>query len=282
MIKTPNQLKGKIKNIAKGDSSLSQAYLRTYMLERFLERVSLSKYKNNFIFKGGILVASYTSLNLRTTMDVDATIEALPVTEIDMKNIVDEIINVDVPDNVSFAIKSVFNIMEERNYPGLRFVLDASFGKIVQKITLDFSTGDKIVPKAIEYKYKLMFEDRYINLMTYNLENILAEKIETILSKGLANTRMRDYYDIYLLLDNNDKLDLESLKTALIHTCKVRGTLDLLENFENILNDVLVNKTLKNQWNVFLGRSTYAKKVQWEDAINKIVKLMQSIKLVRL
>lgn len=247
MIKTPNQLKAKIKNMAKGDSSLAQAYLRTYMLERFLERVSVSKYRDNFIVKGGILVASYSSLNLRTTMDIDATIEAIPVTETEMRKIVNEIINVNISDNVSFIVKDATNIMEDRNYPGLRFVMDVSFGKILQKITLDFSTGDEIIPKAVEYKYKLMLEDRYINLMTYNLENILAEKIETILSKGLANTRMRDFYDIHLLIENDNKIDIKTLSIALKHTCNTRGNIQILDNAKNILNDVLQDETLKRQ-----------------------------------
>lgn len=274
MIKTPNQLKAKIKNMAKGDSSLAQAYLRTYMLERFLERVSVSEYRDNFILKGGILVASYTSLNLRTTMDVDATIEALPVTETEMRKIVNEIININISDNVTFVIKDVSNIMEERNYPGLRFVLDVSFGKILQKITLDFSTGDEIVPKAVEYKYKLMLEDRFINLMTYNIENILAEKIETILSKGLANTRMRDFYDIHLLIENDNKIDLNTLSIALKHTCNTRGNIQVLDNAKNILSDVLQDETLKRQWNVFLNKSTYAKSFEWEDVLNEIQDLI--------
>ena len=199
MIKTAAQLKAKVRNLSGGDSRKAQTLIRNYIMERFLERISLSPYRNNFILKGGMLVAAVVGLDTRATMDIDTTVKSLNLSKENAIKIVQDIIAVDIPDGVQFRITKVTDIMEEHDYPGIRFMLVASLDTMLQAIKIDISTGDVITPGAVEYSYNLMFEERAISLWTYNLETLLAEKLETIMARGIANTRMRDFYDIHVI-----------------------------------------------------------------------------------
>ena len=226
MIHTAKQLKDKVRNLSKGDNDIAKALIRTFVMERFLERVSLSKYRENFILKGGMLVASIVGVRIRATMDIDTTVKAMPLNIRETEKIVEEIMAVPVEDDVAFKIKSVSTIMEDFDYPGVRIMLEASLGKMRQSVKLDISTDDVITPSAIEYEYRLMFEDRTIRLLTYNIETLLSEKMQTILARGTANTRMRDFYDIFKIAgDGNQKIDPQTLYLAFCATCKKRGTL---------------------------------------------------------
>ena len=197
MIHTAKQLKDKVKNMSGGNSEVAQALIRTYFMERFLERVSVSEYRNNFILKGGMLVASIVGVDMRATMDIDTTVKALPLNEKDARAIIERIGELQLEDGVNFKITSVKEIMEEFDYPGIRMMIEANLERMRQPFKIDISTDDAITPGAVEYKYKLMFEDRSISVLSYNLETLLAEKMQTILARGLANTRMRDFYDVY-------------------------------------------------------------------------------------
>lgn len=166
-------------------------------MERFLERLSVSKYKDRFVLKGGMLVASLIGVNLRSTMDIDATVKAVPLMKDELEEIIVEICEIPLDDKVSFIIVNMETIMDEFDYPGIRIYIEASLDKLKQPIKIDVSTDDVITPEAIEYKYPLMFEERDICLNTYNIETLLAEKSQTILNRGVANTRMRDLYDLY-------------------------------------------------------------------------------------
>ena len=194
------QVKGKIKNIAKENKADARILMRIYMMERFLERVANSAYAEDFIIKGGILVTSMVGVSMRSTMDIDTSIRNFNLSEEDAKKVVTEICNIDLQDGVTFVIKEVSSIMDEMEYPGLRLALDAVLGGMVTPIKIDISTGDVITPRAIEYDYKLMLENRSIKLWSYNLETVLGEKLQTVLARGILNTRMRDFYDIYALL----------------------------------------------------------------------------------
>ena len=185
MIKTSTQVKALIRNMAKSDSDKAQLLIRNYGMERFLERVSLSRYKDNFILKGGMLVSSMVGLDHRATMDIDTTIRNMPLGVPEAEAIVEEIAAVPVEDNVRFEIKDVSTIMDEAEYGGVRLSMDARLDTMRIPLKIDISTGDTITPAAISYRYKLMFEDRYIDLWAYNLETVLAEKIETVLSRSL-------------------------------------------------------------------------------------------------
>lgn len=189
MIKTSTQLKAKVRNMSGGDNKKAMILIRNYVMERFLERVALSQYRNNFILKGGMLVAAVVGLATRATMDIDTTVRSLTLSMENARKIVEDIITIDLQDGIDFKITKVSDIMEDHDYPGIRFVLEASLDKMKQTIKIDISTGDVITPGAVEYSYKLMFEDRFISIWSYNLETLLGEKLETIMARETANTR---------------------------------------------------------------------------------------------
>ena len=222
MIKTSRQLKDLICNRAKGDSDKSGLLIRNYGMERFLERVTLSKYKDNFILKGGMLVSSMVGLDNRATMDIDTTIPNFPLDEDHAREIVEKIAAVEIDDNIRFSVKDVSTIMDEAEYGGVRLSLDAFLDTMKIPLKIDISTGDAITPAEIEYHYKLMFEQRYISLWAYPLETVLAEKMETILSRGVLNTRLRDFYDLYILQQTEKRIDRNTLSAALAATCRKR------------------------------------------------------------
>ena len=202
MIHTAKQLKDKVKNLSDGRSEVAQSLIRYYFMERFLERVSVSEHRNNFILKGGMLVASIIGVDMRATMDIDTTVKELSLNEQDFRKIIEKICAIQIEDGVTFKITSVKKIMEEFDYPGIRMMIEANLDRLRQPFKIDISTDDVITPDAIEFKYKLMFEDRTISVLSYNLETLLAEKMQTILARGLANTRMRDFYDIYEIMNS--------------------------------------------------------------------------------
>lgn len=192
---TPEQVKGRIKNVAKQNHADARTLMRIYMMERFLERVASSPYKDNFIIKGGMLVTSMVGVALRSTMDIDTSIKNQNLSVEETGRIVNEIKDIDLGDGVIFQVKEVSNIMDEMEYPGIRFSMNAIMGKLVTPMKIDISTGDVITPCAVEYQYKLLLDERSIGLWSYNLETILAEKLQTVLARGILNTRMRDFYD---------------------------------------------------------------------------------------
>ena len=222
MIHTSKQLKDKVRNISHGDNQTAQMLIRNFIMERFLERVSISPYRNIFILKGGMLVASLVGIDTRATMDIDSTLKALPLNEEDAVRIVNEIIRIHIirihiEDGISFEIVKAAEIMADFEYPGVRMVLEARLDRLKQRIKIDLSTDDVITPSAIRYSYRLMFEDRSIELMTYTPETLLAEKIQTILARGITTTRMRDYYDVYeIVVCNKVRIDKAVLAEALI------------------------------------------------------------------
>ena len=237
MISTATQLKAKVRNLSGGDSKKAQTLIRNYIMERFLERIALSQYRNNFILKGGMLVAAVVGLDTRATMDIDTTVKSLNLTKDNAVRIVEDIISIDIDDGVRFQITKVTDIMEEHDYPGIRFMLETTLDKMRQTIKIDISTGDIITPRAVEYSYRLMFENRAISLWTYNLETLLAEKLETIMARGTANTRMRDFYDIYVI-SNRETYDREILKKAFAATSTKRNTTNQIPDFRTILSTV--------------------------------------------
>lgn len=197
-MKNAMQLKAIMKKLAKENQISAQLVLQNYMLERFLERVSLSPYRDNYIIKGGFLISSMVGLNSRATMDMDATIKGYPVTQDAVQKMIEQILTVPVDDDITFTFKSIGEIREGDEYTGYRVALTADFPPMAVPLKLDITTGDKITPREIQYDYKLMLEDRHIQVMAYNLATILAEKLETVISRSDQNTRPRDYYDVYV------------------------------------------------------------------------------------
>jgi predicted nucleotidyltransferase component of viral defense system len=278
MALTADQVKGRIKNLAKQNGADARALIRIYMMERFLERVSVSKYADNFIIKGGILVTSMVGIAMRSTMDIDTSLRNLNLSGEDACLIVNEIASIDLGDDSSFRIKEVSGIMDEMEYPGIRITVDALMGKMITPIKIDISTGDSITPKAIEYSYKLMLEDRSINLWSYNLETILAEKLQTVLVRGVLNTRMRDFYDIHtLLMGYSEQIDNGILKQAFITTCEKRGSLQLRIQGAEIIREIAENEELKSLWSSYQRKYVYAADITYQAVIDSVTKMYDSI-----
>ena len=277
MIKSATAVKAKIKNKAGGNSDKSQIMLRIYLMERLLERVSLSKYRDNFVLKGGLLVSSLVGVDMRSTMDVDTTVKSLPLNKESAQRILEEIMAIDIEDGVAFRITKVQDIMEGHEYEGVRFMIECTMDKLKQAIKIDISTGDEITPRAIAYKLPLIIEDRSIDLWAYNLETQLAEKLETIMVRAEANTRMRDFYDIHVLLKQEVvTVDRAILKNAFYATCKRRESTEQIATIDDVINKIADDGVMRQQWNNYRKTNYYVGNLEWDDVIEsaKILRKM--------
>ena len=273
-MKSATAVKAKIKNKAGGGSDKSQIMLRIYLMERLLERVSLSRYRDNFVLKGGLLVSSLVGVDMRSTMDIDTTVKSLPLNKSAIQKILEEIMAIGLEDGVLFHITKVQNIMEGHEYEGVRFMIDCTMDKLKQTIKMDISTGDEITPGAIEYKLPLIIEDRSIDLWAYNLETLLAEKLETIMVRAEANTRMRDFYDICVLLEQDaETIDRDTMKAAFYATCKKRGSIELIGAIDDVINKISDDDTMRQLWNNYRKTNYYVGALEWEDVIGSARKL---------
>ena len=259
---TATQLKALIRNVSKEKNVNAQILLRNYMLERLMERISLSKYKNNFILKGGMLIAAMVGIDSRSTMDMDATIKGVNVSKESIKKMFDEILGVNVNDSVTMTMKSIDDIRDETDYAGFRVSINTSFGGIKQNLKIDITTGDTITPREITYKFRLMLEDRTIEVLAYNLETVLAEKLETIISRGTTNTRMRDFYDIYILTKlQADNINQKLLNEALNGTAIKRGTVTLIDNKSLIVYEITLSSIMQDLWTRYQKKYDYAENI---------------------
>lgn len=278
MYLTPAQIKGRIKNVAKQNGSDPITLLRIYMMERFLERITYSKYKDDFIVKGGILVTSMIGISMRSTMDIDTTIRNFDLTKEETTRIVNEIKDISLDDHIEFILNDVSDIMDNMEYPGIRIHMDAKLENLIVPIKIDISTGDVITPREVRYEYPLLLEDKSIQLWSYNLETILAEKIQTILSRGLLNTRMRDFYDVTTLFDRyNDSINYNDLSLAFDKTCRKRETFSLLEHYEEILCSISEDSTLQNLWKNYCRKYKYASHIEFSTNLEIIKQLMSQM-----
>lgn len=275
------QLKALIKKIAKEKHISAQLVMQNFMLERLLERISVSRYQQNFILKGGFLIAAMVGLDTRATMDMDATIKGLPVNEQTIREMFDEICKIELDDDVTFNFRSIGKIREEDEYTGYRISLSANYPPMAVPLKLDLTTGDKITPKEIEYHFKLLLENRSISILAYNLETIMAEKLETVISRGDQNTRPRDYYDIYILAKlQSSNIDLNSLKAALNATTKKRGSKVVVENYYRIMDTVRSSEVMQKQWYNYRKDFEYATDIAFEDACDTVVRLLDSLRVI--
>lgn len=274
MIKTSRQLKALVRNLTKSDSAQAQIIIRNYVMERFLERISLSKYRNNFILKGGMLVSAMVGINTRSTMDMDTTVKNLPLTIDTVREIIEEIISVSIDDGMSFTIKNIYEIMDEAEYSGVRTNMEATLETMRIPLKIDISTGDVITPKEVSYSFKLMFEDRTISILAYNLETVLAEKMETVISRGTLNTRLRDYYDLFILQNEYiHVIDVEQFCKALLATGIKRGSVKLMENGEQILQEIRESKQMQELWKNYQKKFAYAEDIAWDSVMKAISSL---------
>ncbi len=276
MYLSPAQIKGRVKNIAKQNGTDPISLLRIYMMERFLERVSQSKYKDDFIVKGGILVTSMIGISMRTTMDIDTTIRNFDLSKEETTRIVNEIKDIPLDDEIKFTLKEVSDIMDNMEYPGIRIHMDAKLESLVVPIKIDISTGDIITPREIKYEYLLLLENRSIQLWSYNLETILAEKIQTILSRNILNTRMRDFYDVTTLFNlYKDSINYENLATAFNKTCIKRESSYLLDEANDILISISNDSNLQNLWKSYCKKQKYADHIDFTTNLETIEYLIK-------
>lgn len=274
MIKTARQLKDLIRNLSREKSADAQILMRNYMMERFLERISLSEYRDKFILKGGMLVAAMVGLDARSTMDLDATIKGANVNVEDIENLISSIVTVPIDDGVKFQLKSISEIMDEAEYPGIRVSMSTTFDGVVTPLKIDISTGDAITPREVRYSFKLMLEDRSIDIWAYNLETVLAEKLETIITRATTNTRMRDFYDIYILEQlHGTTLNPKILHDALLATAHKRGSEKYLNQAEEVFDEVENDLVMQKLWEVYCKKFSYASDLEWDVIMKAIHRL---------
>ena len=277
-MKNAMQLKAIMKNLSKEKHISAQLLLQNYMMERLLERISQSKYKEFFIIKGGFLIAAMVGLDTRATMDIDATIKGYPVTEKTIKTMFEEICDIYIPDDIVFEFKHIGEIREGDEYTGYRVSVTANYAPMAVPLKLDITTGDVITPKEISFAYPMMLEDRTISVLAYNLETILAEKLETVISRSDQNTRPRDYYDIFILYrlwKNN--MNVHNLQCALKATGEKRGSVNLLTEYKRIMEVVVNSEVMGKQWKKYQKDFAYASEVSFKDACNTVTRIMDII-----
>lgn len=274
----------KLKNIiykkAHGNSDISQKFYQLFYFERILERISISNYRGQIILKGGLLLTSIIGNDERTTKDMDATLKGIPLTKNDVEKVFNEILHIDIDDGVSFQIISIKDIRLEDEYGGFRLNILSKLDNNKTYITVELTTGDVITPREMKYNYNSIFEDKKIPIMSYPLETVLAEKFQTIVTRGLLNTRLKDFYDVYILINTKiNELSKDNLIKAIKNTFERRETNIDMEQFNEVIKYLNDDKNMNNLWNEYVSKNPYAKGVKFEDtikAIKEIVEILES------
>lgn len=270
MINSSTKVKDLIKNLANGDSGKAQLLQRRYAMERFLERMAESEYKNNLVLKGGMLVTSMLDLGHRMTRDTDVTMLDMTLDVESAVKMAKAIASIPLEDGMTFDVENAYGIMEDSEYGGVRIEIRAHLGKMDIPMKLDISTGDALTPSAINYTYRLMLEDRDIDILAYNIETVLAEKIETMFSRLTLNTRMRDFYDMWALGNSESAIDFGTLAEAIAATAKTRGHDVSLANYESVVDALTDSKDMAAHWVRYQNRNDFAAGVSWEDLLDAV------------
>ncbi|HPH98403.1 MAG TPA: nucleotidyl transferase AbiEii/AbiGii toxin family protein [Anaerolineaceae bacterium] len=269
------QLKAKIKNLALKNHVPAQAVLQNFMLERLLERISLSKYKDMVILKGGMLIASMVGISSRTTMDMDATLRGYPLTEKAIQEALSEICAIPLGDEVSLELDHITPIREDDDYGGFRVAIIAKYESINTPLKIDITTGDIITPDAIRYAFQSNFENKKIEVWAYNIETILAEKVETILRRSVLNTRPRDYYDVYIIIKTQRRAINKNLfRTALNATAQKRTSLAALRDQDIILQSIQTDTIMRQRWERYCKENYYANGIEFDVVIGILKELV--------
>ena len=270
-MKTPEQLKGSIRSMAAKKNLRAQEVLQMFLFERILERLAASKYQNNFILKGGLLISSMIGISERTTMDMDTTVRGIQMEEDEIVKAVKEIISLDVDDGINFEYESIEPIREDDAYNNFRVHLRAKYGKIDSPMKIDVTTGDVITPAAIQYDFPMLFEDKSVPVMAYTLETILAEKYETILRRNVGTSRARDYYDLHTLFrSRKDEIRPDVLKTAVLHTAKKRDSVKDIEDWQEIIADIKNEPLMQSLWDNYVAENQYIVELSFEEVLKTV------------
>ncbi len=271
MITNKEGLKAKLRNLSDETNIASNYLLQSFMFEGLLKRISNSKYREKFIIKGGMLLTSIFGINLRSTMDLDATLKGLTLNIETITSIFNELINMNIDDNMTFEIIDIREIREEDLYGGYCINLKATFDKLWTHLMIDITTGDIITYKEIEFKYRTLFDDEIINILSYNYETIIAEKFESIISRNINNSRMKDYYDLYMFTSLKwNRINKSILFQAIVNTCKNRRTIDFINNSNSYIEMITNDDKLKKLWKSYQEKYEYVKEITFEDCINAI------------
>jgi predicted nucleotidyltransferase component of viral defense system len=274
-----DSLKAKAKNVAQKYNLDSRYIIQYVMFESLIRRISISKYKENIIIKGGFLLSSIFGFNQRSTMDMDATLKGMNLNKENVLNIIKDIIAIDINDGVRYEIFSIKDIRLEKKYPGFRIHLIAYLEDLRTHLMIDITTGDVITLKEIDYEYNTIFDNETINIMSYNIETIIAEKFEAIISRNVINSRMKDYYDLYMFTTLKwDNVNKNLLKIAINNTCNNRKTTNYLNDSSNYINLISKNEDLKKLWKEYQNKNVYAKNINFEDTILAISKINELLK----
>ena len=267
--------KAKINNISKEKKVAPQAVLQTYMLERLLERISVSEYKDNFILKGGMLISAILGMSSRSTMDMDTTVKGFELTEENATKILNEICAIELDDDITFIMRKIELIREDDDYNGYRASFEAKFKNTMPVILkIDITTGDAITYKEIEYDYNLLMEDKKIPVWSYNLETILAEKFEAVIKRGITGTRIRDFYDVYMLMKMEEKnVNKKLLTTAINLTSEHRESIDLIRDWQHSLDLLKNDEDMQKRWKVYQKTYFYAEAIEYDELIESIEKV---------
>jgi predicted nucleotidyltransferase component of viral defense system len=275
IFKNAMSFKAKINQIAKEKGIPAQQVQQNYLIEIFLEKLARSKYRDNFIIKGGYLIGGMIGLDLRATMDLDTTIIGIELSSENLYSIAEEIVKVQTEESFHLSVLGVENIREKDQYPGLKIKLIANFERIHEVVTIDVTTGDAITPKEIDFKFEKMFSNEEIQVWSYPIENVLAEKLETILSRGIATTRPRDFYDVFILSSvRSNKIDYVILGKALENTKEKRRSTFDLKDHDSILSEIQLSDFQQQLWIKYQNQYPYAKEVSFDSVIHSITKLI--------
>jgi predicted nucleotidyltransferase component of viral defense system len=271
MIKNKDSLKVKVSNLALSTNIPNKYLIQSFMFEALLKRISVSKYKDKFIIKGGLLLSSIFGVNLRSTMDLDTTIKGLPLDRTTITKVVNEIISIDLKDNIKLEIENIKDIREEELYSGFNINLKAEFDGLRTNLMIDITTGDVITYKEVQFEYKTLFDNEIVNIMTYNYETIIAEKFEAIISRNIDNTRMKDYYDLYMFVNLKwNDIDKTILRKAIFNISEKRETLNYIENADKYIELINEDSKLKSLWKNYQNNYAYAKDISFENTIAAI------------
>lgn len=270
------KLKNLVSKKSKGDNNLSAQLYQMFFFERLLERIEKSRYKNNIILKGGLLLSSIIGEDLRTTKDMDATLKSIPLEKENVQEIITNIIQIPLNDNVNFKIIDIKDIRLEDEYGGFKIHLSGTMEHLKINMFVELTTGDIITPKEIDYQYPCIFEDKKINILSYNLETVIAEKFETVISRGITNTRFKDFYDLYILLEDfKEKVNKKVLITAIEKTFSKRNTpLDILE-MKKIISLIENDTIMQKEWIKYQNKYNYAKGISFSTVINSIKSIIK-------
>ncbi|OFO53629.1 nucleotidyl transferase AbiEii/AbiGii toxin family protein [Nosocomiicoccus sp. HMSC059G07] len=277
-MKTSAQVKSIVNTIAKQQNLKPQEVFQMYFFERVLKRIEKSRYRDIFIIKGGLLIASLIGIESRTTMDMDVTIKGMAVNKDSITSMMKEILKKDTDDGITFSLKDISEIRENDDYEHYRISIMAHLGKINNPMKLDITTGDFITPKEQLYEYPLMFDSGYINIMAYPIETILAEKIETIIRRNIATTRMRDFYDVYVLYKlYQQTINFDLLKIAIQNTSSQRDSEMLIQESKEITDDIKIDSQLKRNWVNYINDNSYVGDIEFFEVIEILEEVLQKI-----